>query len=124
MFYLYKKVINGKAKEFTINKLTITSEIFAKEYANMIGAEFLGLTDEKAEYEIDLIDSTSKTLEKETPILKYFTFEHLPEPLRTVSQPFCELAYYIASKLKRSPEKSVALRKLLEAKDAAVRAAL
>jgi hypothetical protein len=57
------------------------------------------------------------------PILKYFTFEHLPPRLREVSRPFGALSAEVM-RLPRSPERSVALRKLLEAKDAAVRAAL
>lgn len=57
-------------------------------------------------------------------MLKYFTYDHLPEHLADVSQPFCELAEDLVANLERSPERTVTLRKLLEAKDAAVRAAL
>lgn len=56
-------------------------------------------------------------------ILQYFTYEHLREDLQNISKPFCELAQFICS-LPRNPERTVALRKLLEAKDAAVRAFL
>lgn len=59
----------------------------------------------------------------EEPILKYFEWNHLPAKLQAVSQPFQSLANEIM-KLERSPERTVALRKLLESKDAAVRAAL
>lgn len=58
------------------------------------------------------------------PILKYFAFEHLPEKLREVSRPFCVLAKEIVVNIERSAERTVALRKLLESKDAAVRASL
>ena len=58
------------------------------------------------------------------PIMQFFRFEHLPENLRTVSKPFCEMAMNIVAGLPRNPERTVALRKLLEAKDAAVRAML
>jgi len=58
------------------------------------------------------------------PILQFFAYGHLPPALRDVSRPFCELAETIATTLPRNPERTVALRKLLEAKDAAVRAAL
>lgn len=58
------------------------------------------------------------------PILQYFAHEHLPPKLGDVSKPFCELAYRIVDTLPRCPERTVALRKLLESKDAAVRAAL
>lgn len=60
----------------------------------------------------------------EEPILQFFKYDHLPENLRQVSRPFGVLAVNIAASLPRNPERSVALRKLLEAKDAAVRAAL
>lgn len=57
-------------------------------------------------------------------ILRYFAYQHLPTPLQRVSQVFHTLAETIDSELPDGPEKSVALRKLLESKDAAVRAAL
>ncbi len=60
----------------------------------------------------------------EEPILRFFNAAHLPEPLRTVSQPFGELALLVVATCPRNAERSVALRKLLEAKDAAVRAVL
>ena len=59
-----------------------------------------------------------------SPIIKYFTYEHLSKKLQEISRPFSELAYALEETLPKNPEKSVALRKLLEAKDAAVRAAL
>lgn len=55
-------------------------------------------------------------------ILQFFSYEHLPLHLRPVSQQFAELAYQVVATLPRNPERTVALRKLLEAKDAAVRA--
>lgn len=57
-------------------------------------------------------------------IEQFFEYEHLPTHLQAVSKPFCELARTIADTLPRNPERTVALRKLLEAKDAAVRAAI
>lgn len=57
-------------------------------------------------------------------ILQYFNYAHLVAPLAEVSRPFCELAETIVATLPRGPERTVALRKLLEAKDAAVRAAI
>lgn len=58
------------------------------------------------------------------PIYQFFAFDHLPDHLKAVSRPFCELADLVLRTLPGNPERSVALRKLLEAKDAAVRAAL
>lgn len=56
------------------------------------------------------------------PMLQFFTYEHLPQELQEVSARFSQVAHYIATTLPRNPERSVALRKLLEAKDCAVRA--
>lgn len=58
------------------------------------------------------------------PIEQFFTYAHLPPHLQAVSKPFGELAATIIETLPRNPERTVALRKLLEAKDAAVRALL
>lgn len=55
------------------------------------------------------------------PILQFFDFDHLPPHLKQVSAHFHELAYQIVQHLPRNTERTVALRKLLEAKDAAVR---
>jgi hypothetical protein len=54
--------------------------------------------------------------------MQFFTCEHLPGPLAAVSAPFATLAEFIVENLPRNAERTVALRKLLEAKDAAVRA--
>lgn len=67
-------------------------------------------------------------------IMQFFAYEHLSPHLQAVSKPFCDLARIIVAEgempagtavqfpLPRNPERTVALRKLLEAKDAAVRA--
>jgi len=57
-------------------------------------------------------------------MLTWFHYEHLPPHLQDASKPFCELAHIIVVSIKPGPERTVALRKLLEAKDAAVRAKL
>lgn len=60
------------------------------------------------------------------PILEHFSFAHLPERLREASRPFCELAERMAAMSGENPasaaETAAGLRKLLEAKDCAVRA--
>lgn len=58
------------------------------------------------------------------PIMQFFAYEHLPAHLQEVSKPFGEMAKMIQEILPRNPERTVALRKLLESKDAAVRAKL
>lgn len=60
----------------------------------------------------------------ESRMLKWFEYSHLPQHLQEASRPFCELACWIATEIAPGPEQTVALRKLLEAKDAAVRAKL
>jgi hypothetical protein len=70
-------------------------------------------------------------------IIQFFAYEHLPTHLQAVSKPFADLARAMIGDeagmpegtstmfpLPRNPERTVALRKLLESKDAAVRAAL
>lgn len=57
-------------------------------------------------------------------IMEFFEYEHLPEHLRKVSRPFCELAEELVANLPWATERDVALRKLLESKDAAVRTAV
>lgn len=60
----------------------------------------------------------------EERMLKWFEYAHLPEHLQAVSKPFGDLAMDLCAKVQGGPERTVALRKLLEAKDAAVRAQL
>src|SRR5690606_13447199 len=58
------------------------------------------------------------------PELRWFDFEHLPEPLRSTSKLFHDTAHALCQSVPASAERTVALRKLLEGKDAAVRATL
>jgi hypothetical protein len=55
-------------------------------------------------------------------ILQFFEYQHLSLPLQQVSEPFGSLATMIVRMLPHNAERSICLRKLLEAKDAAVRA--
>jgi ferritin-like protein len=57
-------------------------------------------------------------------LLQFFAYQHLPEPLQKISRPFGEMAERIVADLPQNPERTTALRKLLEAKDCAVRAYL
>lgn len=59
---------------------------------------------------------------RETPLLQFFHYAHLPPQLQTRSEPFCALARVIMDTTPRNAERTVALRKLLEAKDCNVRA--
>jgi hypothetical protein len=58
------------------------------------------------------------------PIMQFFEFGHLPNELQLVSSRFHRLALELMATLPRNAERSTALRKLLEAKDAAVRASI
>jgi hypothetical protein len=71
--------------------------------------------------------STAQTQETgvaEDRMLKWFAYAHLSDDLRAVSKPFHEAAHGLVLTLHPGPERTTALRKLLEAKDAAVRAAV
>lgn len=57
-------------------------------------------------------------------VIQYFEYTHLPLHLRAVSRPLCELAQQLERDLPDGPEKSAGMRKLLEAKDCFVRAAV
>lgn len=57
-------------------------------------------------------------------LLQFFAYEHLPAHLQEISKPFGDLAKLIVEILPSNPERSAGLRKLLEAKDCAVRAKL
>jgi hypothetical protein len=57
-------------------------------------------------------------------VLKYFSYAHLPPHLQEISKGFHDLAMVTADRAPNSQETTVALRKLLEAKDAAVRSVL
>lgn len=59
-----------------------------------------------------------------SPIMKYFAYEHLPTHLQEISKPIGDLARQMNESLPDGAEKSAGLRKLLEAKDALVRAKL
>lgn len=57
----------------------------------------------------------------EHSLLKYFKYDHLTKELQSVSKPFSDMADRLDATLPQGSEKTVAIRKLLEAKDAAVR---
>lgn len=69
-------------------------------------------------------DLSAEELAKRQAGLRHFTYKHLPAHLQAVSKPFCELASRMVDTLPPCAERSAGLRKLLEAKDCAVRAHL
>jgi len=56
--------------------------------------------------------------------LQFFEHDHLPPNLQEVSRPFGELAGWMMTRLPENPQRTIAIQKLMEAKDAAVRAAI
>lgn len=60
------------------------------------------------------------------PILRFFECAHLPPSLQAISKPFGDLAMSMVAngQPENGAETAAGLRKLLEAKDCAVRAAL
>ena len=59
-----------------------------------------------------------------TSIVRYFAWSHLPDKLKAVSMPLGRIALDMVETLPDGPELTAGLRKLLEAKDCFVRAAL
>ena len=57
-------------------------------------------------------------------MLQFFEYSHLPSHLQEISQPFNAMAHNIVNTLPSNAERTVGLRKLLEAKDCIVRSVL
>lgn len=69
-------------------------------------------------------EECGKGAEKSDPLLTFFAYAHLPQSLQEKSRPFYDLAKQIIDSTPRNTMRDLALLKLLEAKDCAVRAAL
>lgn len=91
-----------------MNKLRLRKLLLYQEYITFVLKRELGI----------------EVVVAEERMLKWFAYEHLPERLQDVSKPFSNLAELVVENIDSGPERTVALRKLLEAKDAAVRAKL
>lgn len=71
------------------------------------------------------VDSTASTfVDDGDSILQFFAYKHLSEHLQVVSKHFGRLAQRMVLTLPKNEERDVMLRKLLEGKDAGVRALL
>lgn len=62
--------------------------------------------------------------QEQDPILQFFDYQHLPPDLQDVSRVFYNIAEAMRDQLPRNAERTVMFRKLLEAKDCAVRCML
>lgn len=84
------------------------------------------LMDEQGFATVELYEKlqAERPTEAHERMLVWFEYAHLPSRLQEISRPFGVLAGSLCLAVKSGPERTVALRKLLEAKDAAVRAAL
>jgi len=71
-----------------------------------------------------MADVAPKAEPQVEPMLQFFAYEHLPLHMQVASKHFAILAQHVVRELPRNPERTVCLRKLLEAKDCAVRALL
>lgn len=74
-----------------------------------------------------MTEQTHRNAAEVFPVLRYFSYAHLPKHLCFVSQPFFTLAHVIANQYADGADErelAKALDRLLEAKDAAVRAAV
>jgi len=60
----------------------------------------------------------------EDRMMKWFEYQNLPSNVQGISVQFHDLANSIINNIEGGPERTVALRKLLESRDAAVRAKL
>lgn len=83
----------------------------------------------QAEWDATRMRHERQVLQGHVPILRYFDSSHLPEHLQEVVKPFAELAYSMTDGFPDLPSHAKAetvagIRKLLEAKDCAVRARL
>lgn len=82
------------------------------------------MNDERDARTFDEIVAAERKPRPSDRMLRFFEYAHLPDHLQEASRPFCELARHLAEILPEDAEKTTALRKLLEAKDCAVRAVL
>lgn len=57
-------------------------------------------------------------------LLQFFKYDHLPANLQEVSKPFGDMAMQMDQLLPENAEKTTCIRRLLEAKDCAVRAVI
>lgn len=55
-------------------------------------------------------------------LLQFFEYEDQPPAIRKIARPFAELAHRIATELPRNPERTTALRDLMNSRNAAIRA--
>lgn len=70
------------------------------------------------------IDEAVKLARVQNPILQFFRVDHLPPNMQPMAAAFASMAVAMANVLPDNIEKQVCLRRLMEAKEGAVRALL
>lgn len=107
---------------------TATDALFAKAEAALGRARHDDRAARRAVREPAAPPAAAPTHQERHPstqhVAQYFEYAHLPEHLQLISQPAAELADDMIAKLPDGPELTTGLRKLLEAKDCFVRAAV
>ena len=71
-----------------------------------------------------MTDQTTAAAQPADRMMQFFAYTHLQPHLQAISKPFGDLAQHMVDTLPMNPERTAGLRKLLEAKDCAVRAQL
>lgn len=61
---------------------------------------------------------------KEEPALIFFEYDHLPPALQQISKPFHTMAHHLVNELPNNEQRHLGILKLLDSKDASVRARL
>lgn len=97
----------------------MSDEITKEEFAAREGLSLTG-----AFRDTDDVQPSQQVHPSMQNILRGFEYDHLPSDLKALSQACANLAYVMVDELPQGAELSVGLRKLLEAKDCFVRAAV
>lgn len=105
---------------FDITSELISNDVINKSIYRYKTKEYL-VSEAEKEKPIEQTVSDGMTA-KIDPIMQFFSFKHLPPPLQAISRPFFEIADCVHTELPDNPERAECLRKILEAKDCAVRA--
>lgn len=120
--------IGGRVNLPAIVEEVYPGDLFCNIKLRLVHPMPIGEGDGRTEYlssvNTKMVESVPRRPLTDDPLLQFFEYAHLPPHLQNVSKPFGDLAHWIVATLPRNPERTVALRKLLEAKDCAVRAVL
>ena len=126
--HINTKNLSAQKIAFSIGRTSLTAGFFmsvlkrvsqVKEQDPMIQNQLIALASS-----VSSIDGRVTAVEGSSGVMQFFKYEHLPAHLQGVSKAVAGLAKLMDEQLPHGAEKSVGLRKLLEAKDCFVRASL